>query len=718
MLERANELLKKYYGYETFREGQLDVIKSITDKKDTVAIMPTGSGKSLCYQIPALLFPGVTIVISPLISLMKDQVDALHEMEIPATFLNSSITYNELDERLYKARQGDYKLIYIAPERLESARFCHLLNSLDVSLLAVDEAHCVSHWGHDFRPSYLYIGKMIKEFHQRPVVAAFTATATPEVRQDISSQLDLINPEIHISGFNRENLTFTLRKGIDKDQFVMDYVKTNISEAGIIYAATRKEVDRVSRMLSDAGYSAGRYHAGLSDQERHQTQEAFIYDEINIVVATNAFGMGIDKSNVHYVIHYNMPKNIEAYYQEAGRAGRDGEPSECILLYSPGDNHIQKFLIEQSESSPERKQKQLQKLQEMVDYCHTSRCLRGYILSYFGDENAMSECNNCSNCSDDRELIDISEEAQKVLSCIYRMEQRWGITITAQVLAGSQNKKVLENGFDDLSTYNIMPSKTIKDIKNMINMLAADGYLNLSEGKYPVLQLNQRSYRVLKGEEEVFQRIEKKQHKINIDNELFNLLRNLRKDIASSEDVPPYVIFHDSTLREMSNYYPVDRKSMLKIAGVGDIKFEKYGEQFIQLIKKYMDEHGSENNEDGIEVINNDGEVTNTKTDVRTNSGVKNSYLLTYKLFKAGKNIDEIAAERELSTITIENHIFRAVDEGLDIDIDFLIPDKFEEEILAAIEQEGSEKLKPIKKALPEEVSYTAIKAVLCKYDL
>ncbi|MFW6287604.1 MAG: DNA helicase RecQ, partial [bacterium] len=679
-------------------------------------------GKSICYQIPAMLFPGTTIVISPLISLMKDQVDALQEMEIPATFLNSSISYNELDDRISRARTGEYKLIYIAPERLESPRFCHLLDSLDISLLAVDEAHCVSHWGHDFRPSYLYIDNMISGFHKRPVVAAFTATATPEVRNDITAQLSLLNPDVFISGFDRENLTFTLRKGINKDQFVMDYVKTNISEAGIIYAATRKEVDRVSRMLSDAGYSAGSYHAGLTDQERQKTQEAFIYDEINIVVATNAFGMGIDKSNVHYVIHYNMPKNIEAYYQEAGRAGRDGEHSECILLYSPGDNHIQKFLIEQSETSPDRKQKQLQKLQDMVDYCHTSRCLRGYILSYFGDENAMIQCNNCSNCSDDRELIDISKEAQKILSCIYRMEQRWGITITAQVLAGSKNKKVLENNFEKLSTYNIMPSKTIKDIKNMINMLAADGYLNLSEGKYPVLQLNRSSYRVLKGEEKVYQRVEKNQHKISVDNELFNLLRNLRKDIANSEDVPPYVIFHDSTLREMSNYYPIDKYSMLKITGVGEIKFEKYGEQFIQLIKDYMDEHGSETGEtntgidESAKKRNSINQVPGTDTDSK--AGTKNSYLVTYKLFKAGKSIEEIADERGLSTNTIENHIFRADKEGFDVDIDFLIPEQYEEEILAAIEKEGSEKLRSIKEALSDEISYTAIKAVMCKYDL
>lgn len=590
MLQQAEEILKKYYGYSSFREGQSRIITNILKGGDTFTIMPTGAGKSLCFQIPALLFPGVTIVISPLISLMKDQIDSLNSLGISATFINSSLTSRETEDRIQKAKTGAYKLLYIAPERLEVESFISLVESLEISLIAIDEAHCVSQWGHDFRPSYRRISPFIQGLTKRPIVAAFTATATPEVKEDIIKLLALKDPGLVITGFNRENLSFSVVRGENKRDFVLKYLASNPGHSGIIYAATRKEVDQLYTLLSKKNSAVGKYHAGMSDNERARNQEAFLYDDLKIMVATNAFGMGIDKSNVRFVIHYNLPKNMEAYYQEAGRAGRDGEPSECILLFSPQDIFIQKYLIEETVFSPTRKQNEYRKLQSMVDYAHCSRCLRGFILEYFGEENVAPSCGNCGNCTDETEMADITVSAQKVFSCIARLRERFGIVMVAEVLKGSTAKKLLQLKLNTLPTYGAMRDTSLSEIKDLINRLIAEDYLYLTQGKYPVVKLKPKAVTVLRSEAQVNQRIVKRQTKLEEDTALFEVLRRLRREIADREGVPPYIVFADSTLREMAKSNPTTPKELLAIKGVGESKLEKYGASFMNAIKKHLED--------------------------------------------------------------------------------------------------------------------------------
>lgn len=704
-INKAWEILKRRYGYSTFKRGQENIISSILQGRDTLGVMPTGGGKSVCFQIPALLFSGMTLVFSPLISLMKDQVDALTSLGLPGTFINSSLSQAEAEDRISQARRGRFKLLYVAPERLESGRFLSLAHSLPVSLLAIDEAHCVSQWGHDFRPSYLGISDFIKGLPKRPVVAAFTATATEEVRSDIIKLLHLRDPRVYITGFNRENLSFSVVRGENKRDFLLSFLGNKRGQSGIIYAATRKEVDNLYDFLRKKGFPAGKYHAGLSDEERTGAQEKFLYDEVRVMVATNAFGMGIDKSDVRYVIHYNMPKNVEAYYQEAGRAGRDDEPGECVILFGPQDIQVQKFLIEQNQLAPERKTNEYKKLQAMVDYCHTPKCLRRYILQYFGEENVPEECGNCGNCSDNRELADITVDAQKIFSCILRMREQFGITLVAGVLKGSDSKKVLQYGFGNLSTHGLMKDWTLKQITDLINVLIADGYIYLTEGRYPVAKLQPAALSVLKGQEKVWQKVRKREKAAEADGSLFELLRRLRKEIAQRENVPPYIIFADSTLREMSERYPSDKRSMLSIKGVGQAKFDRYGGPFMELIEKYCAERG-------IPLAQARPSVEEEREDKLP------SHIITLNMYRECRSIGETARKRDLKAVTIQDHLIRCGLEGHEIDWDAFIPRKYENLILQKIEDLGAEKLRPIKDELPDEVDYFAIRAVLCKHKL
>lgn len=705
-MEKALEVLKKYFGYDFFREGQEKIIKSILMGRDTFAVMPTGAGKSICFQVPAMILPGITLVISPLISLMKDQVDTLCSVGIESSFINSSLSTIEVKNRIQGALEGKYKLLYVAPERLESIDFIYLTKSLNISLVAIDEAHCVSQWGHDFRPGYRNIEKFIKSLDKRPIVAAFTATATENVRNDVINLLNLINPSVFVTGFNRENLTFSVIRGENKTDFLLKYINNNKGKSGIIYAATRKEVDNLESLLKKKGFSTGKYHAGMNEEDRIENQEDFIYDNKQIIVATNAFGMGIDKSNVRYVIHYNMPKNIESYYQEAGRGGRDGEKSECIILFSPRDVVVQKFLIEQNSLNEERKKNEYRKLQNMVDYCHRDRCLRQFILEYFGEEGVSDTCGNCSSCNNDIELQDVTTEAKMVFSCILRMKQRYGTVLIGEVLKGSKNKKVLELEFDKLSTYGLLKSYSLKEIKDLINVFISENYLVLSDGEFPVVKMAQKGIDILKSEEKVFQRITK--HKeVKGDNSLFEILRTLRKRIAEREKVPPYIIFADSALKEMSEHLPIDEDSMSKIKGVGETKLKKYGDDFIGEIKKYLEDNnilvGADNGED---------------ISIEENFEKVKSHIETYNLFNNGVSLEEIAKKRDMRILTVQDHLIRCATEGYIVDFDKFINKEHEEIILKAVEEIGSTKLKPIKEALPPRIDYMEIKAVICKYNL
>ena len=608
------DILKKYFGYSEFREGQENLIDGILAGRDVLGIMPTGAGKSICYQVPALLMPGITLVVSPLISLMKDQVQALNQAGVHAAYINSSLSESQISKALRLASAGQYKIIYVAPERLETYDFLNFARQSDISMLTVDEAHCISQWGQDFRPSYLKIVQFIRQLGKRPVISAFTATATETVKEDIICVLGLQEPEVLVTGFDRKNLYFAVEMPKKKDSYVIKYCKEHAAESGIIYCATRKNVDALYEKLCAEGIPATRYHAGLTGEERRQNQEDFIFDTKPVMAATNAFGMGIDKSNVRYVIHYNMPQSLENYYQEAGRAGRDGGKAECLLLYSAQDVMINRFLLDSKEQNVEYTQEELEALRErdeerlktMTYYCMTSSCLREYILHYFGEKGTV-RCGNCLNCIREYVEVDVTETAVHIISCIREVRQRYGINVIAGMLAGDDRAKLREYGMFSYQSYGILKPMREIEIKQIINQMLVEGLLFVTNDKYSILKITEKADDIIKNNRRVIFKKPKEEPKVEKDVsgrktaaktrrsdilnsrglELFERLRDLRTNIAKEENMPPYIIFADKTLVDMCVRVPLDKKEMLKVTGVGENKFNRYGERFLDCILEY-----------------------------------------------------------------------------------------------------------------------------------
>ncbi|MFZ2970617.1 MAG: DNA helicase RecQ [Minisyncoccia bacterium] len=717
------QLLKTYFGYDEFRPLQEEIINNVLNKKDTFVLMPTGGGKSLCYQLPALKFDGLTLVVSPLIALMKDQVDALKANGIAAEYINSSLPYSEIAQIQKNASEGKVKILYLAPERLASEPFRKFLQTLKIDLIAIDEAHCISEWGHDFRHDYRNLKFFRKQFPRIPIIA-LTATATAKVREDVIEQLSLNNPKICVSSFDRENLSFLITRKKNAFDKLVRILEKHKNKSAIIYCFSRKDTEQIAGDLKLEGFNALPYHAGLNSETRKRNQELFIKDEAQIIVATIAFGMGIDKPDVRLVVHYTFPKTLEGYYQEVGRAGRDGLPSECVMFYSYGDRRKHDFFIDQIENGKERSGA-LKKLDQIIEYCEQTGCRRKFILNYFGEEYIFSEnvdgenagCGACDICLWPQEKFDATEIAQKILSCVIKTGNRFGKKYIVDVLKGKSTEQIIGNGHDAISVFGIVSDFTDEEIKNIIRSLITLNFLQVSEGKYPTLSVTKKGINFLKQKESLeiskaredskglYENVPRQE--MEYDRGLFEKLCVLRKQIADKQGIPPFVVFSDISLCEMAHYFPSDKNNFSKIEGVGSRKLESFGGAFLEVINNYA----KENNIFSLEVPDR-GERRINKIKRLVKAG-RSRYARTKEMVLQKIPLSEIAKEEGFTEGTIASHIEKLLEAGEDIDIAYLKPtrEKFEK-IKTAFEKCGDEKLKPVFEFLKEEYSYDEIRLV------
>jgi ATP-dependent DNA helicase RecQ len=710
---RPQEALQKYFGYSEFRHEQEAIIQHVLAGKDVMALMPTGGGKSLCYQLPALLLNGLTIVISPLIALMKDQVDRLNVAGIPAAFINSSQSPGEQNHIIERLSNNHIKLLYLAPERLFGSenKLVEFLKSLPVPVaqIAIDEAHCISHWGHDFRPEYLMLAGLKNDFPNIPVIA-LTATADKLTQKDILEKLNLKNPAIFISSFNRANITYRVNPKRNSFDQLLDFLNERKDESGIIYCLSRKSTEALAADLRDAGYLAQAYHAGLDNAVKAKNQEAFLRDDVKIIVATIAFGMGINKSNVRYVVHMDMPKNIEGYYQETGRAGRDGLPSAALLFYSPGDAIKLKSFVS-IDDNPEQTAVMLSKLNDMAKYCQLPTCRRQFLLRYF-DEESADHCGSCDVCLSEITKFDGTLIAQKALSAVFRLKERFGSTYVIDFLRGSKNEKIREE-HKELKTYGVGADMSKADWQRYLRELIALGYLQVTDTEYPVLKLTHKSEVVLKGQEKVdliaTQVMEERQvEALPFEEDLLSILKNIRKDIATQENVPAYIIVSDATLMEIATYLPQGLDELRFISGFGDVKLARYGREFVNPVKKYTEERGLNSKI----AQKNKKRERKVKTERVSTPRSSDTRLASLNLYRQGKSINEVATARGLSISTVESHLSHFVQSG-EMNISEMVPDEKIPAIKDAIESYGADRLAPLKEILGANFTYGEIKAVV-----